>query len=145
MKKTIIILCTLMVLFITGCESKEEKNQKYLEKAVASVVIDDFTSKDIELPNDINSVHVEWTSSNPTILASNGKINSDYEDTTVTLTAKFSYEGLELQKTFTIVVEGVLKKAIASVVIPETTKQDLILPTMYEDIQIGRESCRERV
>lgn len=145
MKKTIIILCTLMVLFLSGCESKEEKNQKYLEKTVDSVVINDFTSKDLELPSDINSVHVEWTSSNPTILATNGKITPDYEDTTVTLTANFSYEGLELQKTFTIVVEGVLKKAIASVVIPETTKQDLILPTIYEDIQITWESSRNEI
>lgn len=95
-----------------------------LEYVSNTLSIPETTNKDIVLPKSKDGVIISWTSNHPLVLSANGKYNETENNTNVSLTALFYYNGKSITKVFE--VTALAPSASQRV---QTVYQELTLPT----------------
>lgn len=84
--------------------TESEENSIERAKSTLSKEIPAWTREDLELPSKVSGVSVSWTSSDEDIISSEGKVNSEAEDKTVTLTASLKVGETESTCDFKVTV-----------------------------------------
>jgi len=113
MQKWILLLSVILTaLLLFSCKKSDPIDiEKFLENASATLVYDEETMSNIELPETIifekKTIEVAWISSHLDIISQSGVVTRptyDRGDVTVTLTAVLSYQGKIHQKNVFITV-----------------------------------------
>ena len=124
---------------------REENPFDKLKEAMESVTYETLTSesadkikKSLTLPSSHqNGTVITWSTSDENVIRSSGKTTRADETKSVTLTAKFNYNGYEDEKTFTFTVllkdSTMIDKDIAKFNIDAETVKDFYLPMSGED------------
>lgn len=133
MKK--ILLCFIFLIALVGC--KEIIHEESLDDFIDTINIPEVISSNISLPetyllNDKEVIAI-WTSSNRNILSEKGKISPTIYDEEVTLHLLLTYGSTDAEKSFSVTVAGYglekfLTDALATIVLPENTKESISLP-----------------
>jgi len=107
--------------------------EERIAKAKAQISLPSETKTDLILPKNIDGVAINWFSSHPKIFTNKGEWTYQETDTTVALTAVFSYGGLYEEETYLLDIltytdEERLSKAYDQLSLPSTAEQNLELP-----------------
>ncbi len=126
---------------------KEENPFDKLKEAMDSVTYESLTSesadklkKSIVLPlSHDNGTSITWSSDDESVISSTGKTTRADETKSVTLTAKFNYNGYEDEKSFTFTVllndSAMVDNDLAKFTVNTETTEDFYLPMSGEDYQ----------
>lgn len=131
----VFILCFMLF----GCkEGHVDSDYKLLTDFVNSFYIESEIDHNIDLSNvyifENESINASWSSDNPEAINNNGEVFKCGENQFAVLTATFSYNKLEIKKSFDVMVtkwsnEELLQKAIELVDIPSELSDNIKLPT----------------
>lgn len=121
---------------LTAAEVKTLYEQQYLECVAEHLSLGDLTavSEDLTLPDGEGGVTVTWSSDREDVLAADGTVARQEQDTKVTLTAHFSYGSASLEKNYEVTVvhadaSGDLQEASDALGLCSVTDRDLNLPS----------------
>src|SRR5699024_8693269 len=93
---------------------------------------------DLPPPPTVGDAELDWTSSAPELIDTDGTLTRPEEETEVTLSATFTRNGHSTQRTYTVSALAQPAGTVAAYVRSGDTPETDVL-------QIGRASCRERV
>lgn len=77
-----------------------------IENAISKVEIPESTYENLKLPLEQDGVSISWSTSRAAIMTKTGVITRDFEDSSVVLTATYSYEGIKITESYFITVKG---------------------------------------
>ena len=89
-----IVLIFVLLIGLFACEIPTSNFDYELEFSKIEAKIDDEILTNINLPKTSGFATVEWVSSNPDVIDSDGKVNRQKEDVEVILSCRISYEGI---------------------------------------------------
>lgn len=99
---------------------QQQEDQKKLESITAEVKFQEVfqngtisSAGKLSLPSVLGDAAISWKSSNPTVITDNGIIILPKKDTTVTMTATFTYGEATVAKTFQVVVKAAPTSSVA--------------------------------
>jgi hypothetical protein len=157
-----ILVAFLMTFTLIACD---DSNQFKIDEALEAVSIvfesgDSATSvtRNLNLPTAIGDVTIVWSSSNPSVISSDGVVNRQFNDVNVVLTATATLGEVSATRTFALTViahdvEAALEAIVlagANVSYDETTTRytvvgDVTLPATVNGIPITWESAAPAV
>lgn len=106
MKKLItIILMSLSLFILTGCEKPVIEETPIIEQVKADLALDEELGE-VTLPTLIDGVTITWQSSKPNLITSEGVIIKPAIDITTSLTATLTYEDRVMTKIFSVLILG---------------------------------------
>lgn len=116
---------------------KEVSGEEYINLVVENFEIPEEVKASIELPYNLSGVGVLWYSSHPDVLTKDGEYKYPTEDTLVELKATFLYSGIEIEKTYNVLVKAMTNQdkfelAIKDINLPEVLTTNLVLPTKFQ-------------
>ncbi len=134
MKK--ILLCFLFLVALAGC-NKIIINEIDLDEFIETINIPTLITNNIDLPDSYQLNNQEiiaiWTSSNRNIINDKGEVTPTIYDEDISLHLLLTYGAFEAEKTFNVTVVGygvdkLLNDALATIVLPLSTKENISLP-----------------
>ncbi len=130
---------TLTATITNGAHSSTKEFTVTVEKYDVSVEAT-LDADEVSLPTTIGNAAVTWTSSNPDVISTDGKVAKVINDTQVTLTAVLTLDDEKVTKIFDVTVEGIV------IDITKVVKTDSIeLPTEAEGFAITWRSGDESI
>ncbi len=108
----LVVVAAFIAMFVVACTDPaavlEEAQTALIEEYVDTINSSTYVvSDDLTLITTIGEATITWESSNTDVLANDGSITPQADDTTVTLTATLSYEEETLDVPFTVVVAAI--------------------------------------
>lgn len=142
--RIIILFITIASLFLfTSCKKPQEPDPLIkIQNAIDSIVLPEETTTDIELVQEIDGIQIYWTSNRESVIALDGTVTPYFEDVQVTLTAFHTYEGVTIEKTFTVYVPGhnpsdLIYTIFGKIDIPNVVSENIELPTKIDNVLIN--------
>lgn len=140
--KLSILFPLLVVIFLSGCVNKEEKIKEDINNALNSIAISEVISEDILLPTNVLGYKVTWDSSNVDVISKDGKVVQGPSDVIVNLRATIKVDGIELFKTFNVLVKKIdpvtlVDEVLDSISIPTEVSSNIDLPNLINGLAIN--------
>lgn len=157
-RKFYMIFMTFMTFTITACtdenpnyntnipgtdQTPEDKNEILADIALGQIEINEEIVEDFNLVTSIDGYDIVYTSSSESALVDGDLVVVTREeyDQNIIITASVTIEGKTYEKTFNLIIlkidlENPIREVLALLDIPSTTKEDFILPTNVDGVEI---------
>lgn len=130
---------------------REKTSEEIIDEVIKGIKIPDVTSEDIELPDIVDGVLIDWTSSNRAVLSDKGEVYYTENIVLVKLYATFTHGDEDVDKTYVInvkpwSVERRIQEVFDSIEIESVVSSNLTLATEYKyGVKAEWESSRSDV
>ncbi len=141
---------TLNLMLTTATETEEKDFQilvpgygldAFLTDALNTLVISEATKTNIYLPSTLNylgrTLELSWNTTNSAVLSTTGRVATQENNVTVTLTVLTTYQEMEKSRAFEVIVLGLTPEEKIDLVFEEAAPQpfissDITLPTVFD-------------